>query len=312
MRIHNKPKLAAALVLSMVLLAGCTELPGKANRNEENPTEEQIDFGATLQREIGIAASGLEQTIETAALQISDNVISHNISQTLTASEQIGSSTVLHMDNPLGKIEVQPVAVNQMTVRATIWFDDSSSHEEARQQIMDNAEVSIQIKGDQLKVVTHAKGKSNKDIWSWAEDKLNYSNFSLDYIVEIPDSVEKYKITNNVGEIRLRDLHGTYQIVSNVGNVNISGARFTGKSTIESNTGSIQLDIAEMAAGSSLKAKTDVGSLNAVLSKSLQCNLVTKSELGPISGAASGESEINGGGPLLSLSSSIGAISVDQ
>ncbi|MDQ0192754.1 hypothetical protein [Paenibacillus wynnii] len=313
MRQNYKPILAA-VVLSMVLLAGCTQLPGKADNNWELIGENEVrqDLGTALQQDLGEAAAGLEQTVEDSAIKLSEHIITKGISKKLSAAKEVGSSTVLSINNPVGTIEVKPASGNQIIVNTTIWFDNNSNHEADRQEIMDNAEVSIQLNGDKITASTHVKNNPKKDLWTWAQDKFDYSNFSIDYSIEVPESVDMYQITNNVGEVQLHDLQGTYRIVSNVGAVKISGAAFTGKSTVESNTGSIHLDIADMKAKSSLKVKTDIGSISASLAKSLQCSLEIESELGVINGAEDGKSEINGGGPLISLSSSIGAITIDN
>ncbi|WP_410514982.1 hypothetical protein PaeBR_11665 [Paenibacillus sp. BR2-3] len=314
MRNNYKPVLAA-VVLSMVLLVGCTELPGKADSNPGQNTAEEVvqqDFGAALQQKIGEATANIEQNVENAVDQVTESVKSKGVSEQLSVSEEIGSSSVLDIDNPVGEIKVLPASGNQMTVNATLWFKNNPSHEDDRQQILDNAEVSIQIAGDEVKVSTYAKDDPQKDIWSWAQDKVDYSDFSVDYVIEVPDGVDTFQITNNVGEVNLRDLKGTYRIVSNIGAVNISGAEVTGKSTVETNTGSIHLEIAGMSADSSLKAKTDIGGLTAVLDDSLKCSLETKSELGAITGAPGGKSIINGGGPLLSLFSSVGSITINK
>lgn len=65
-----------------------------------------------------------------------------------------------------------------------------------------------------------------------------------------------------------------------------------------------------MDSSSSLLAKTEVGSVSAVLDDNLKCSLEAKSELGQIKGVPGGKADINGGGPLVSLSSEIGAITV--
>jgi hypothetical protein len=310
---NYKPVLAA-LALSMVLLAGCTELPGKANQDALQNTEEEFgqNFGAVIQEEIGKATADIEQNVENAVVKVHDNIKSEGISKELTASGEVGSSSVLHLDNPVGKIEVKRTDGKLITVSATLWFHNTSSHQADRQSIIDNAEVAIKPDGDQLEVTTIAKDHPKKNIWDWAQDELEYSNFTIDYVIEVPSRISAYDITNNVGEVNLNDLRGTYRIVSNVGTVNISGAEITGKSSVETNTGSVHLEIADMSEGSSLTAKTDIGTLTAVLDEALKCSLETKSELGAITGTASGKTDINGGGPLLSLSSSVGAITVNQ
>jgi hypothetical protein len=315
MKKSNKNSLMAAVaVFSIVLLAGCTELPGRqstSNEVEHNDSEDvHQNIGEVVKQEIGKVAASVQQAVEDTAAKVVDEVKSDGISKTLSASQEIGSASVLSMNNAVGEIEVSSIPGDHINVKATILAHNSSAHESDRQKIMNDAEISIVFSGDTLKLSTHSKSSPKKDLWTWAQDKYGYSDFSISYSIEIPAHIDKYQITNNVGQVRLRNLDGNYRIVSNVGAIHIEGANFTGKSTLESNTGSIRMDIAGMKSDSSLKAKTNVGSLSAVLADGMKCSLKAESELGQIKGVEGGKTDINGGGPLISLNSDIGAITV--
>jgi hypothetical protein len=67
-----------------------------------------------------------------------------------------------------------------------------------------------------------------------------------------------------------------------------------------------------MDSGSSLKAESDIGKISADLASSVQCTVEAESELGHIAGAAGGKQDYNGGGPLVTLTTQIGAISVNN
>ncbi|OMD91751.1 hypothetical protein BSK49_05610 [Paenibacillus odorifer] len=307
--------MAAVAVLSIVLLAGCTELPGRQSANNElgkNITEDvQQNIGEAVKQELGKAAASVEQAVQDTATKVVDEVKANSISKELSLSKEIGSASVLSMNNAVGEIEVTSTTGDQINVSATILAHNSSAHKADRQKILDDAEISIDVSDDTLKVSTNSKSNPKKDLWTWAQDKYGYSDFSINYTIEIPTRMDEYQITNNVGQIRLRNLDGNYRIVSNVGAIDIEGANITGKSTLESNTGSIRMDIAGMKSDSRLKATTNVGSLNAVLADGVKCSLVAKSDLGQITGVEGGKRDVNGGGPLLSLSSDIGAITVE-
>lgn len=305
---HTLILLAAVAVLSITLQSGCTPLPGKVDANHEA----EQDIGESIKQEIGQTTANVEQTIQSTAAKVADAVAADSISKELSASLATDSASVLSIDNAVGTIEVTSIAGDQINVSATIMAHNVSAHSTDRQEILDHAEVSIQLNGNTLEVSTKPKESSKKDLWTWAQNKYGYSDFSINYVIEIPANLNRYQINNRVGEISLHNLQGTYHIVSNVGAISIEGAKVTGKSSVESNTGSIHLEISDMKNGSSLSAKSDIGSLTAVLAHDLKCNLDTESELGQITGAASGKSELGGGGPLLSLSTQIGAITVKQ
>ncbi|MRN56775.1 hypothetical protein [Paenibacillus monticola] len=305
---HKLIMLAAVAVLSTTLLASCRPLPGKVDANHE--AEQNI--GEIIKQEIGQTTANVEQTVQNTADKVKDELTENSISKELSASLAIDSASVLSIDNAVGTIEITSIAGDNINVSATIMAHNVSAHSTDRQDILDHAEVSIQINGNTLEVSTTPKESAKKDLWTWAQDKYGYSDFSINYIIEIPANLNRYQINNRVGEISLHNLEGTYHIVSNVGAISIEGAKVTGKSSVESNTGSIHLGITDMKNGSSLKVKSDIGSLTAILANDLKCSLDIESELGQITGATNGTSELGGGGPLLSLSTQIGAITVQQ
>ncbi|MNP52140.1 hypothetical protein D3C76_1465100 [compost metagenome] len=97
-----------------------------------------------------------------------------------------------------------------------------------------------------------------------------------------------------------------------MGTINIEGAEIQGKSAISSDVGSIQLGMDLMESDSNLDVETDVGSIQVNLAETVKCKLKIDSDLGQVVGASKGTSDINGGGPVLSLISAVGSITVDH
>ncbi|MNI50444.1 hypothetical protein D3C73_1051050 [compost metagenome] len=89
-------------------------------------------------------------------------------------------------------------------------------------------------------------------------------------------------------------------------------AQITGKSVLQSDTGSITLGLKDMKDGSSLTASSEIGAIKTSLAPGLNCTVKASSELGAISGVSKGNQDLGGGGPLLTLSTEIGAITVRQ
>lgn len=293
MGFHYKPMLIAVFVF-VGLLSGCT-----------NNTE-------TIQSGIGEAVEGIRDTVQDTALDLSDELKRNGIHQEISYTQEVDHSvSALQVDHEVGNIVVKGTSDDKIKVTATIWSLDKASRDDKYQEIMDHAEISVVVNGDQLEVVTHPKGNEKLNMWKWAKKEYGFSNFSIDYMIEIPDRVKNYDISSEVGEINLSNLRGVYDVHNNVGSVSIEGAQIEGKSSIVSETGSLQLGIDQMQEDSSLKVRTEVGAIVANLAESLQCSLETKTEVGSITGASKGKSDINGGGPLLLLTSSVGSITVN-
>lgn len=293
MGFHYKSILIAAFV-SVGILSGCTN-------NAEK-----------IQNDIGVAVEGMRDTVQSTASEWGEELKRNGIHKEISFSQEVGSSVSgLQVDNEVGNIVVKGTSSDNINVTATIWSLDKSSRNDKYQEIMDHAEIAVIVDGDQLEVVTHPKGNEKITMWKWAKKEYGFSNFSIDYVVEIPDTMSGYDISSGVGEINLSNLKGIYNVHNNVGSISIEGAHIEGKSSVASETGSLQLGIDQMESESSLRAKTEVGTIGATLAESLQCSLETKTEVGSITGASKGKSDINGGGPLLSLTSSVGSITVN-
>ncbi|OAB45675.1 DUF4097 family beta strand repeat-containing protein [Paenibacillus antarcticus] len=297
MRRNYKPMLLAGFV-SLVLLSGCAK-----NANEVIQTS--ID-------EATQAIGAIGETVSSTASEWGDQLKRTGIHKEIVLSQNIESSvSILHLANEVGSIEVKGSSEDKIKVKATIWSLDKSLRDDKYQDMMDSAEITAVVSGDQLKISTHSKGNEKLDLWKWAEKEYGFSNFSIDYVVEIPNSVNGFEISSEVGAINLSHLKGSYNVHNEVGAISIEGAHIQGKSNVGSETGSIKLAIDQMEADSRLEAKTEVGSIHANLAESLQVSLETESEIGSITGAPKGASDINGGGPLLSLSTSVGSITIE-
>lgn len=323
---RNTAMIAATAVISMLLLAGCKELPGK--EAADNQLEESFSgnssagFLDTLNLELGEAAEDAGQAIneaaddvqeavqDTAAL-VADQINENSLSQELTVSLKTGKATELNLDNAVGKIEIVSGQGDTMNVSATVIAHNPAT-KEVDQKILDNAEVSIENSGGKLTVTAHSKDSPKKDLWTWAQKEYRHSEFSINYVITVPADITRYELTNNVGSIQLSGLQGSFKIVSDVGTITLEDALITGKSTVETDTGSISLGLEGMTSGSSLKASSDVGAIKASLASGLSCTVKASSDLGGISGVSKGKQDYNGGGPLLTLTTEIGAISVRQ
>lgn len=284
--------IGAAVILSAVLLAGCNEVDDAVQKVRQDAHEVATAAGSSV---VG-TVNGIGDRIKSKGEHIE-----------LAAEREIGSETVLQVDHKVGNITVVAGTGNKASVKTTIWFLNEKSY----RNIVDEAETTLVAKNGKLQIVTNPKGNPNDNLWDWAQSKYGYSEFMIDYEVQVPASLTDFEIENDVGQITMNNLSGMYQVDNSVGEIVVNGAQIKGKSSIKSEAGSVQLSISGIEKDSSLKVKTDVGSIHATLADDLACTLKLDSELGIISGASKGSSDIHGGGPLITLSSSIGAISVE-
>ncbi|WP_438347842.1 hypothetical protein ACP8HI_19555 [Paenibacillus sp. FA6] len=259
-----------------------------------------------------IILAGCTNKFEDSISDWAEELKNDGIHKEISLTQEIGSASDLLLENEVGSIEVTATTDDQMTVSATFSFPNKPSRESKYQEIIDNTEISVVTRGDQLEITTHPKGNEKTDMWKWVKKEYGFSQFSIDYKVELPDSVNRYKIQSDVGRIKLHNLQGIYDIRSDVGTIYIEGAQIQGESKITSDVGSLQLGINQMDSESTLIAKTDVGSIKAILAETLQYSLKVSSDVGRVVGAPKGESDMNGGGPLITLTSDVGSITVES
>lgn len=337
---HNTAAIAAAAVLSLVLLAGCRELPGKEAANNQleqsfsgergqglaeaeqdisestsdlgmHIEEAVADIGAGISEGISTAMDGVGQAAQNTAELVVNKIDADGISREFSTSAEVGSATILSLDNAVGQIEIVAGEGDTINVTATVIAHNKAKDKFAA-EVLDKAEATVKISGDKLVVTTHAKENPKKDLWSWAQKKYGTSDFSINYVIEVPSSIDRYEINNNVGTIQLYGLQGLFHIASDVGSIVLEDVNIADTSTVKSDTGNIRLDIRDMQSSSSLKASSSLGAITASLAPDLNCTVEAKSDLGQISGIGKGKQDLNGGGPLLSLSTDIGSISVQN
>ncbi|WP_042203587.1 DUF4097 family beta strand repeat-containing protein [Paenibacillus camerounensis] len=323
---HNTAIVAAVTVFSLVLLTGCRELPGKEAADQQ--LEESLSsnsstgFIESLSMDLGGAAEDIgkgiadaadivQEAVQDTAAELAEQIDENTLQQELTTSLPAGNSTKVHLDNAVGRVELFSAQGDSINVSATIVAHNPVTRT-TDLKIIDNAEVSIENEAGRLTVSTHSKDNPDKDLWTWAQKEYGHSEFSINYVIEIPATITTYDITSNVGSIELNGLEGSFDVTSDVGTITLKNAVITGKSKVQTDTGSIVLSLEGMETGSSLKASSDIGAIKASLAAGLKCTVKASSELGSVSGAAEGKQDYNGGGPLLSLSTEIGAISVVQ
>ncbi|WP_068783263.1 hypothetical protein [Paenibacillus phocaensis] len=300
--------LAASAVL-LALASGCGPAENQSLQQQlEQTVSNTVD---SVSQSISETAASVQQSVNLAAGEWKDDLTFTGRSHELSATEEIGTASKLQLDNAVGRLELKEGSSDQVVVKATIQAADLPARQAKLDQLFKQSEVSVIPQGDAIQVRVHAKGEPEQNLWDWAQKELHFTEFRIDYVVEVPAGLREFEVTNHVGEITASGLTGTYRLEGDVGSIRVEDARLSGESSIRTATGSLDLNLLAMDAGSRLQASTDVGSVTAVLDPSLACDLETSSELGEVSGAPKGSSKRGGGGPLIALKTSIGSIKVE-
>lgn len=247
-----------------------------------------------------------------SALPISDKVKREGKEFELTTAQEAGAAEGLAIDHAVGDIELITVPGNEIKVKTRVWFNESFfKNDKIRTQVTEQAATSIKLNGGTLELLTHSKEDSSKSLWDWSQKKFGDSGFMIDYVIEAPESLNHIRIKNDVGKIVVNKWKGAFDLQLGAGEIQLGQTEVTGNSKIVSEAGNVKLDLVQIDKDSTLTASTSAGSITAAFTPSMAYTLNTKTELGQITGASRGKSDVNGGGAKISLSTSVGAIKVN-
>jgi len=247
-----------------------------------------------------------------SALAISDKVKREGKEFELTTAQEAGAAEGLAIDHAVGDIELITVPGNEIKVKTRVWFNESFfKNDKIRTQVTEQAATSFKLNGGTLELLTHSKEDSSKSLWDWSQKKFGDSGFMIDYVIEAPESLNHIHIKNDVGKIVVNKWQGSFDLQLGAGEIQLAQTEVTDNSKIVSEAGSVKLDLVQIDKDSTLTASTSAGSITVSFAPSMAYTLNTKTELGQITGASRGQSDVNGGGAKISLSTSVGAIKVN-
>lgn len=312
---HKWSTAAIAGIITALLLSGCTPLPGKSAEDKQENSDNSIEeaarsIGDSVRQGVGTAVDSAAKVVESTTDLATDRLSSSGMKKEIVYSTEAGSGTALRVESSVGDIEVKRGSGSQLKISATVTAYKTVGRQDHRQEILDHAVVEAKESGGEWTVYTHSSEDADTDLWTWANRQYDTSDLTISYVIEVPDSMNQFVIRSDVGRINTRGLNGTYDVTSDVGSINVNDAHITGDSTVGTDTGTISLDLTGIDSGSKLKVSSEVGSITASLDSSVACTLEAHAELGGVRGVSSGRTDINGGGPVVTLNSSVGSIKV--
>ncbi|WP_254778001.1 DUF4097 family beta strand repeat-containing protein [Paenibacillus sp. cl141a] len=247
-----------------------------------------------------------------SAIAISDQVKREGKEFEWTTAQEAGIAEGLVIDHAVGNIELIAVPGSEVNVKTTVWFNESFfKNDNIRTQVTEQAATSLTLQDGMLELRTHPRDDSGINLWDWSQKQFGDSGFMIDYVIEIPEALQNIRIKNDVGKVRVNELKGAFELQLGAGEIQLNQTEITGSSRIVSEAGSIKLDIGQIDPDGSLTANTSAGSITAAFAPSMKYTLDTETELGQITGASRGQSDVNGGGAKISLTTSVGSIKVN-
>lgn len=284
-------------VLSVLLLSGC--------KSVEESVEGVIGGGA--KEAVNSAAQAVAHAVEEGkglTLQGGDSE-----SLVLETSSPAGEFNGILLDHEVGDIEITASPDDQIRVSARIYNLNKITAGSNKEKVFEQANVTIQAEGTQARILIHAKDNTKKNLWDWAKSKYKYNEFGVDYTIELPADIASFKITNNVGDIKLTGLTGAFQLKNEVGNIDLVSAGVTGASKINVSTGSVDLDIESLESKEDLDVNVAIGDIRAKLADSVDSSVAAKVGLGEVTSSLS-KSRMEKDGSI-SLAVDVGSVDVN-
>ena len=291
--------LGVALLASTLLLSGCSD------QLEDNLKE--VASGAQN------AVHQVGDLIQDTGADWSEDLRNQGKSIQLDKTQPVSKATTLNINHPLGDITIEPSPRSEeIKVEAKLWGSQIDAEKEKIKQVFQQAEVSLVPDQETLTVLIHPQGKQDENLWDWAQNQYNTSKFLVDYTIYVPEQVTAYQIHNNVGNITMSRIQGSLQLTADVGEIQVQEVQIADDSSIIVNTGQLDMSINEQSNFSSLSAKVELGNLVAKVPSTLPSEVEATTELGELTGIDKEGVKLNGGGPLITLTTSVGNITVSH
>jgi outer membrane murein-binding lipoprotein Lpp len=291
--------LGVALLASTLLLSGCSD------QLEDNLKE--VATGAQN------AVHQVGDLIQDTGADWSKDMRNQGVSTQLNKAQSLSNATTLNINHPLGNITIEPSSTSgEIKVVANLWGSQSDAEKEKIKQIFQQAEISLVPDQETLTLLIHPQGNQDENLWDWAQNQYNTSKFLVDYTIYVPEQVTAYQIHSNVGNITMSKLQGSLQLQADVGEIQVQEVQIAGDSSIIVNTGQLDMSIDEQSNFTSLSAKVELGNLVAKVPATLPSEVEATTELGELTGIDKEGVKLNGGGPPITLTTSVGNITVSH
>lgn len=188
------------------------------------------------------------------------------------------------------------------------------------QQAMDNILVKLQKNGSTFIIKVTTKDGS-RDYWEWLRSTYPLMNASINFTVEIPETINSFDIDHNTGSIMLKEISGEMNLNTQTGEIVLENVSLIANSNVTTNTGVIRIsgDISNL---KGLNVKNGAGSIMLILPKNSQFFLDASTNLGIIRGSflstpintmkSATKQKINNGTIPVKLETGVGDIIVDQ
>jgi hypothetical protein len=183
------------------------------------------------------------------------------LEDTESFSESVSKNDELDIKIKVGDIKIETGDSDNLEIE--VKKKVKSFNKITAEKILDNIEIDINRtkKGIEIRALTKESG--SMDIWEWKNSRYKTSEIVIDLEIKVPPEELKYEIEGNVGVISLKNLIGQFDIVTNVGNIDLNKLVLKDKNYFETNVGEFDIKNLDIRESKNMSFITNVGRIYA-------------------------------------------------
>jgi hypothetical protein len=219
--------------------------------------------------------------------------------------QSVENSNCLALANQVGNIEVKQSVGHTLKITAEKVLKNGTAA--LAKELF--AKIEIAVRNDQNIVYIEATGlEYQAEIVAkyQAEIDVNQVNLEINYVLEVPLSLNQFKISTGVGNITLNDLNGSLDLKAGIGNIGLNNKiGINGDSSLLTEVGNVAVKLQKIAPTARLNVEVQTGNINLSLPQSIQCIMEIDQYM-----ETGKEREINGGGAEIKAKAVLGKVEV--
>jgi len=188
--------------------------------------------------------------------KIVENTGDNRVEKTETHTLDASNSIDLVVNSSVGDINVTSNNSSEVIIDANIVAN--SKNKDTAKKALENYSYVVESNSSTIKVDTSQN----------MNELINGGGISVDLNIKVPATIKTIRIANNVGDTTINNSNATYNIKTDVGEIDLDNCHIVGKSEFNTNTGDIKISTNDISDAENIFVETQVGDINISLPES--------------------------------------------
>ncbi|SHH79888.1 hypothetical protein SAMN02745135_02182 [Caloranaerobacter azorensis DSM 13643] len=222
-----------------------------------------------------------------------------------TIIEDVSGLEELEIINGVGNIEIKTTNSDKLRIKAKKIANATS--DVIAKELLDVIDVKAFKVGNKISVKAVYTNNEKKDIWELKSEKYDCGDLEITYVIEMPSNIGKITLETDVGNVKLIDVKGMFNVKTGVGNIYGNNIIPVKNSNFNSGTGNAKIKFANLEESDIIDVNCGVGNIKLIIPKDAKCTIEKEEFMKDKT-----RQEINGGGVLIKVEVSTGDIEIEQ